>query len=73
MATLYITVGDDDNKEFKKDIQVEVSGTTYLLIKDRCRTADHDDYSRAWDEMCNAISSQYPDLPEYWYVYSIER
>jgi len=73
MAKLYITVGDDDNKEFRKDIELEIDGTTALLIRDRGQTADYDDYSRAWDKMCDEISYQHPELPRNWYIYHIDR
>jgi hypothetical protein len=73
MAKLSITLGDDNNKEYRKEVEVEVDGTTALLIRDRCRTADADDYGRAWDNMLYAIETQYPDLPRDWYVYHIER
>lgn len=73
MAKLFITLGDDNNKEYHKEVEVEVDGTTALLIRDRCRTADFDDYERAWNNMLNAIETQYPDLPRDWYVYHIER
>lgn len=73
MAKLSIRLGDDNNREWKKDVEIEVDGTTALLIKDRLRTAEYADYTRAWDKMLDCISAQCDDLPYDWFVDHIDR
>lgn len=70
MPKILITLADDDNKEFRKDIELEVDGTDYLVLKDQAKHCNWDFYSRAWDGMCDKICAQY-GLPKNWYIYHI--
>ena len=54
----------------RKDIELEVDGTDYLVLKDQAKHCNWDFYSRAWDKMCDKICAQY-GLPKNWYIYHI--
>lgn len=69
---LYINFGDDDDRDFNEQRDVEVDGTVGTILKNR-DTSNIVTFVAAWNEMIDAVSKQHPDLPENWFIDSIER
>ena len=59
---------DNDNKDFRKEIQVEIEPLDYLIIQDCMDICDGDTYNKSWDKLIAKIEKQYPYLPSEWYV-----
>ena len=72
MRTLKITLGDDNNSNYKRDVEIEVSGTMYLILQDKMSVCSWEEYNEAWDDMCDMIDRKYRDLPREWFIDKIE-
>ena len=68
-----VRIGDNDNKNFTKLIQVELSSIDCLVIKDSMEFCDSEEYDKSWNRLIIAIErkARY-DLPREWYVDNIE-
>lgn len=68
-----VRIGDNDNKDFTKLVQVELNSIDCLVIKDRMEFCDGDEYDKSWNKLVMAIErkTRY-DLPSEWYVDKIE-
>jgi hypothetical protein len=75
MANMLVNVriGDNDNKDFKKLVQVELNSIDCLVIKDNMEFCDSEEFDTSWNRLVRAIernSNCY--LPREWYVDKIE-
>lgn len=68
-----VRIGDNDNKDFTKLVQVELNSIDCLVIKDSMVFCDGDEYDKSWNKLIMAIErkTRY-DLPSEWYVDKIE-
>lgn len=70
-----VTVGDNDDRSYKKDITVSIPYGTYATIVDCMNHCSVDEYDRAWDELCNAVHNEIvsdEDYREDWIIDHIE-
>lgn len=72
MKTLKVILGDDNNPNYRKEIELEVSGTMYLILQDKMSVCSWEEYNEAWDNMCDMIDEKYHDLPREWFIDKIE-
>jgi hypothetical protein len=68
-----VRIGDNDNKDFSKLIQVELNSIDCLVIKDSMEFCDSEEFDNSWNRLIIAIErkARY-DLPREWYVDKIE-
>ena len=68
-----VRIGDNDNKDFTKLIQVELNSIDCLVIKDSMEFCDSEEFDKSWNRLIIAIErkARY-DLPREWYVDKIE-
>jgi hypothetical protein len=68
-----VRIGDDNNKDFKKLVQVELNSIDCLVIKDCMEFCDGDEYDTSWNNLVRAIERQSQCyLPREWYIDKIE-
>ena len=68
-----VRIGDNDNKDFTKLIQVELNSIDCLVIKDSMEFCDSEEYDKSWNRLIIAIERKVRyDLPREWYVDKIE-
>ena len=68
-----VKIGDNDNKDFIKIVQVELSSIDCLVIKDNMEFCDSEEFDTSWNRLVRAIernSTHY--LPREWYIDKIE-
>lgn len=63
-----VLIGDNSNREFHKDIVVEVPARVYLVVEDCMKTCDIDEYDEAWEDFCNIIERCSQHLPLDWFI-----
>lgn len=75
MAQLAVNVriGDNNNKDFTKLVQVHLDSIDCLVIKDNMEFCDSEEFDKSWNRLIIAIErkARY-DLPREWYVDKIE-
>lgn len=70
-----ITIGDNDDRSYKKDVEVEIPYGTYATVKDCMRNCSIDEYDRAWDELCDAVQNKIigdEDYRDAWFIDHVE-
>jgi hypothetical protein len=75
MANILVNVkiGDNDNKNFTKLVQVELNSIDCLVIKDSMEFCDSEEYDKSWNRLIIAIErKERYNLPREWYVDKIE-
>lgn len=63
-----VKIGDDDNSNYSKIIQVEINSIDYLVIKDCMEFCNGDEYDISWDKLIQAIETTCCNLPRDWFV-----
>ena len=68
-----VRIGDNDNKDFTKLVQVELNSIDCLVIKDSMEFCDSEEFDTSWNNLVRAIERQTQCyLPREWYVDKIE-
>lgn len=68
-----VRVGDNDNKDFKKVVQVELNSIDCLIIKDNMEFCDSEEFDKSWTKFIIAIErKERYSLPREWYIDKIE-
>ena len=63
MMKLTIQLGDNDNRNYKRVVELELPNLTALSIKNVDRF-----YDEAWDILCDTIEETFTDLPRNWFI-----
>ena len=63
-----VEICDNDNKNYREEIEIEIEPIDYLIIQDCMNICDGDTYNKSWDKLIAKIERQYPHLPSEWYV-----
>lgn len=63
-----VNIGDNNNKDYREEIEIELEPIDYLIIQDCMNICDGDTYNTSWDKFIAKIERQYPRLPSEWYV-----
>ena len=64
-----VNIGDDQDRSFKKSVQVEINSIDYLVIKDGMEICSCEESDESWDRLVRAIESQRQVwLPCDWYI-----
>jgi hypothetical protein len=63
-----VKIGDDDNSNYSKVIQVEINSIDYLVIKDCMEFCSGDEYDTSWNRLIQAIERTCSNLPRDWFV-----
>jgi hypothetical protein len=70
---LSVRVGDNENKDYKRVVQVDLGSIDYLIIKDCMNTCSDEEYDRSWNRLVNRIENNYYDeIPSEWFIDKIE-
>lgn len=70
---LNVRLGDNENKDYKRVVQVDLGSIDYLIIKDCMNTCSCEEYDRSWNRLVNSIENNYYDeLPSEWFINKIE-
>ena len=70
---LNVRLGDNENKDYKRVVQVDLGSIDYLIIKDCMNTCSYEEYDRSWNRLVNRIENDYYDeLPSEWFINKIE-
>ena len=70
---LNVRLGDNENKDYKRVVQVDLGSVDYLIIKDCMNTCSCEEYDRSWNRLVNRIENDYYDeLPSEWFINKIE-
>lgn len=70
---LNVRLGDNENKDYTRVVQVNLSSIDYLIIKDCMNTCSDKDYDRSWNRLINSIeNTYYGELPSEWFIDKIE-
>jgi hypothetical protein len=75
MSKVLVTVriGDNDNKDFTKLVQVELNSIDYLVIKDNMDICSSEEFDTSWNNLVRALERQTQCyLPREWYIDTIE-
>lgn len=67
MKKIIVTVGDDNNSQYRKEVELEVTTSMYYNLKE-CG----DEYDECWDRLCDKITYYVDDLPRSWFINSIK-
>ena len=68
-----VRIGDNNNKDFTKLIQVELNSIDYLVIKDNMEFCDSEEFDTSWNNLVRAIERQTQCyLPRERYIDKIE-
>ena len=62
-----VILGDDNNKNFREEIVVEVHFETFLALK-YAFDEDYELYLKHWDILCDLIVDTRPYLPCDWFI-----
>lgn len=66
-----VILRDDDNKDYRKELVINLSNLTYDIIDDCMSTYSDKEYDNAWNEMCDiveATAAETDPLPFNWYI-----
>lgn len=70
---LNVRLGDNENKDYKRVVQVDLGSIDYLIIKDCMNTCSYEEYDRSWNRLVNRIENDYyGELPSEWFINKIE-
>ena len=68
-----VRIGDNDNKDFMKLVQVELNSIDCLIIKDNMEFCDSEEFDTSWNKLVRAIEGQtLCYLPREWYIDKVE-
>ena len=68
-----VRIGDNDNKDFTKLVQVELNSIDCLVIKDNMEFCSCEEFDTSWDKLVLAIERKaWHSLPSEWYIDNIE-
>lgn len=67
MKKIIVTVGDDNNSQYKEEVELEVSTSMYYNLKE-CG----DEYDECWDKLCDMIGNSVSELPYSWFINKIK-
>jgi hypothetical protein len=68
-----VKIGDNDNNNFEKVVQVELNSIDCLVIKDNMDICSSEECDTSWDRLVEAIERQAQCyLPREWYIDRIE-
>ena len=68
-----VRIGDEDNSNFTKLVQIELNAIDCLVIKDRMEFCDSEEYDKSWNRLILAIEEKaWHSLPREWYIDKIE-
>ena len=68
-----VRIGDNDNKDFTKIVQVEINSIDYLVIEDNMNICQGEEFDTSWNNLVRAIERQTQCyLPREWYIDNIE-
>ena len=62
-----VTICDNDNKYYRKEVEAEINSIDWLVYKDSFEHCAYEEFTKAWDNICNDIQAQ-NDLPYDWHV-----
>ena len=71
MQKLIITLGDNNNPNYHKTIELYVSTRMHRLLSD-FSVDEMDEHDQMWDKMCDMIEREFRNIPRNWYVDKIE-
>ena len=64
-----VNIGDNDDRTFKKGVQVEINSIDYLIIKDSMESCSCEEFDTSWERLIKTIERQRDVwLPREWYV-----
>ena len=70
-----VILGDDANRNYRRELVINLSNIIYKIIDDRMNTSWGEEYDDAWDEMCDiveATAAETEPLPVDWYIYKFD-
>lgn len=62
-----VTIGDNENKDYRKEVEAEISSIDWLVYKDCFEYCTYEEYVKAFDNICDDIQAQ-NNLPYDWYI-----
>lgn len=66
---LSVKIGDNNNKNYSKEVEIKVSAETYLVLKYGLKEdVELDIYDNYYNKLIDNIENQVDDLPEDWYI-----
>lgn len=64
-----VKIGDNDNKDYSKSVQVELNSIDYLIIKDSMEYCSSEEFDTSWERLVQAVEKQRQVwLPCEWYI-----
>lgn len=71
MKKLIITLGDDNNPNYHRTVELCVSARMHRLLSD-FDVDEMDEHDQMWDRMCDMIVRECHNIPHCWFVEQIE-
>ena len=71
MQKLIITLGDNNNPNYHKTIELYVSARMHRLLSD-FNADEMDEHDQMWDGMCNMIEKECHNIPHNWFIDEIQ-
>lgn len=63
MTKLTVQLGDNNNRNYKRVVELELPYSTASSIKNVDSS-----YDEAWDFLCDTIEETFTDLPRNWFI-----
>jgi hypothetical protein len=64
-----VNIGDNENTDFKKSVQVEINSIDYVVIQDNMEYCSGEEFDTSWERLIKAVERQREVwLPCEWYI-----
>ena len=71
MKKLIITLGDDNNQNYHRTIELCVPTRMHRILSDY-DVDEMDEHDQMWDMMCDMIEENFRDIPRSWFIDKIQ-